>query len=47
MRVVIQDNYDKMCKWAANYIADKIRNQLLEKNVVIKDTREGTTFEIR
>ena len=25
MRVVIQDNYDKMCKWAANYIADKIK----------------------
>ena len=25
MRVVIQDNYDKMCKWAANYIAQKIK----------------------
>ena len=24
MRVVIQDNYDKMCKWAADYIAAKI-----------------------
>ncbi|MBP5265075.1 MAG: glucosamine-6-phosphate deaminase, partial [Lachnospiraceae bacterium] len=24
MRVVIQDNYEKMCKWAANYIAGKI-----------------------
>ena len=24
MRVVIQDNYDKMSKWAANYIADRI-----------------------
>ena len=24
MRVVIQDDYDKMCKWAANYIAAKI-----------------------
>ena len=24
MRVVIQDNYDKMCKWAANYIIAKI-----------------------
>ena len=24
MRVVIQDNYDKMSKWAANYIAAKI-----------------------
>ena len=25
MRVVIQDDYDKMCEWAANYIADKIK----------------------
>ena len=25
MRVVIQDDYDKMCKWAADYIADKIK----------------------
>ena len=24
MRVVIQENYDKMCKWAADYIAAKI-----------------------
>ena len=24
MRVVIQDNYDKMCKWAADYIVAKI-----------------------
>ena len=24
MRVVIQDNYEKMCKWAANYIIAKI-----------------------
>ena len=31
-----------------NYeLADKIRNELLEMNVVIKDTREGTIFEIR
>ena len=31
-----------------NYeLADKIRNELLEMNVVVKDTREGTTFEIR
>ena len=26
--------------------ADQIRDELLEKNVIIKDTREGTTFEI-
>ena len=25
MRVVIQDNYEKMCKWAADYIASRIR----------------------
>ena len=24
MRVIIQDNYDKMCKWAANHIAARI-----------------------
>ncbi len=24
MRVVIQENYANMCKWAANYIAAKI-----------------------
>ena len=27
--------------------ADAIREELLSKNIVIKDTREGTTFEIR
>ena len=27
-------------------LADSIRNELLEKNVMIKDTREGTTYEI-
>ena len=25
MRVVIQENYQKMCQWAANYIAEKIK----------------------
>ena len=25
MRVVIQDDYNKMCKWAADYIAAKIK----------------------
>ena len=25
MRVVIQENNDKMCKWAADYIAAKIK----------------------
>lgn len=26
MRVVIQENYEKMCKWAADYIASKIKD---------------------
>ena len=31
-----------------NYeLADKIRNELLEKNIILKDGREGTTFEIK
>ena len=25
MRVIIQEDYERMCKWAANYIADKIK----------------------
>jgi glucosamine-6-phosphate deaminase len=25
MRVVIQENYDKMCLWAASYIRDRIK----------------------
>ena len=35
MRVVIQDNYDKMCKWAANYIAAKIKNHKEERPFVL------------
>lgn len=27
-------------------LADKIRDELLEKNVILKDTREGTTYQI-
>lgn len=27
-------------------LADEIRNELLEKNIVIKDTREGTIYEV-
>ena len=26
--------------------ADKIRDELLSKKIVLKDTREGTTFEV-
>ena len=27
-------------------LADKIRNELLEKGIVLKDTREGTIYEV-
>ena len=30
-----------------NYeLADSIRNELLEKGIILKDTREGTTYEV-
>ena len=35
MRVVIQENYDKMCKWAANYIAAKINAHPADKPFVL------------
>ena len=35
MRVVIQDDYDKMCKWAADYIADKINNHKEDRPFVL------------
>ena len=35
MRVVIQDNYDNMCKWAANYIAQKIKNHKEDRPFVL------------
>jgi cysteinyl-tRNA synthetase len=28
-------------------LADKIREELLNKGIIIKDTREGTTYEIK
>ena len=35
-------------KKSKNYaLADQIRDELLSKNVVIKDTREGTVYEIK
>ena len=27
--------------------ADRIRNELLEKNIILKDSRDGTTYEIK
>ena len=35
MRVVIQDNYEKMSRWAANYIAEKIRNHKEDRPFVL------------
>lgn len=35
MRVVIQENYDKMCKWAADYIAAKIKNHHEDRPFVL------------
>ena len=35
MRVVIQDNYEKMSEWAANYIADKINNHKEERPFIL------------
>ena len=38
----------RLAKESKNYaLADQIRKELEEKNVIIKDTREGTTFEIK
>lgn len=37
----------KQAKLNKNYVlADQIRNELLEKNITIKDTREGTIYEV-
>ena len=35
MRVVIQDNYEKMSLWAAHYIAEKIRNHKEDRPFVL------------
>jgi len=35
MRFVIQENYEKMCKWAAEYIADKINSHKEKKPFVL------------
>ena len=35
MRVVIQENYDKMSKWAADYIASKIKAHKEERPFVL------------
>ena len=35
MRVVIQENYENMSKWAANYIAEKIKNHKEDRPFVL------------
>ena len=35
MRVIIQDNYDKLSKWAANYIAEKINAHKEERPFIL------------
>ena len=35
MRVVIQENYDKMSKWTANYIAKKINDHKEDRPFVL------------
>ena len=40
-------NERKEAKSNKNYeLADKIRNELLEKGIILKDTKDGTTYEI-
>ena len=36
MRVVIQENYDKMCKWAADYMLPKLNNIMVQSSLVMK-----------
>ena len=35
MRVIIQENYEKMCRWAAGYIAQKINGNSKERPFVL------------
>ena len=35
MRVVIQKNYDTMCKWAADYIAAKIKSHAEDRPFIL------------
>ncbi len=35
MRVVIQENYEKMCRWAADYIAEKIKNHKEDRPFIL------------
>ena len=43
-KIVLRNEAKKEKNFA---LADQIREELLQKNVVLKDTREGTVFEIQ
>lgn len=50
LEIYIMDMIEKRnaAKKEKNYdLADEIRNELSEKGIIIKDTREGTTYEIK
>ena len=46
-KIIIARNTGLFKKEENYKLADSIRDELLEKNIIIKDTREGTTFEIK
>ena len=43
MRVIIEKNYDKMSKWAANYIVQKINNNPTNEKPFILGLPTGQT----
>ena len=45
MKLIIKDNYDLMCEWAAGHIADAINGILANDRLDIKNI-EGENFEI-
>ena len=50
LKKYIEEQIDerKKAKEAKNYaLADQIREELLKENIVLKDTREGTIYEIK
>ena len=46
-RMLTYQNSEAAFQAQKNYeLADSIRNELLEKGIILKDTREGTTYEV-
>ena len=42
------NNKTTNAKKEPNYeLADSIRNELLERGIILKDTREGTVYEVK